>query len=103
MNLAGALAIGGLGTILVLFILIYSFNKHPLKEDACDCHNPQWCEKWCCGKENFTRAQHYSITEQCKHPNRLTRVVESSGTCETTIEVCADCNEPLTEPLTDCR
>jgi hypothetical protein len=106
MNLVAALAIGGLGTLLVLFILIYAFKKHPPKENACDCSNPQWCDKWCCAKENFTKAhptipeQNYSIKEECKHPHQLTRVLESSGTCETTIEVC---EEPLTAPITDCR
>ena len=44
----------------------------------------------------------YKITEECKHPTRLTQVLESSATCETTIEVCADCNQQLTEPKTDC-
>ena len=45
---------------------------------------------------------HRISKEGCKHPNRLTQVLESSATCETTIEVCADCDEQLTEPKTDC-
>lgn len=45
----------------------------------------------------------YSIKEVCKHPVTLTRVLSTTTTCETTIEVCADCDEPLTEPKTDCR
>ena len=44
----------------------------------------------------------YSIKEECKHPNRLTQALNTFATCETTIEVCADCNQPLTEPKTDC-
>jgi hypothetical protein len=103
MNIIDILIIAGLETIFLLFILIYFFNNLPLKDNACDCHNPQWCDKWCCGKENFTKAQQYSIIEICKHPNQLTRVLESSGTCETTIVVCADCDEFLTESKTDCR
>ncbi len=44
----------------------------------------------------------YSIKEVCKHTNKLTQVISTAGTCETTLEVCADCNEQLTEPKTDC-
>ncbi len=44
----------------------------------------------------------YSIKEECKHPDKLTRVVDSVGGCETTVEVCADCNKVLTKPKTEC-
>ncbi|WP_329804383.1 hypothetical protein [Flavobacterium facile] len=40
--------------------------------------------------------------KECNHLNKLTRVLEASGTCETTIKVCADCDEPLSEPKTEC-
>ena len=103
MNTITAVFIFLIGISIVLGILIYAFRNHPPKENACDCHNPQWCNKWCCGKENFTKAQQFSITEECKHPNRLTRVLSSYGTCETTIEVCTDCFIELSQPKTDCR
>ena len=41
--------------------------------------------------------------KDCKHKNRITKILESSATCETTIEVCSDCKKPLTEPKTECR
>ena len=68
----------------------------------CTCTDPNDCEKWCNAKKLFALAISFTIKEECKHPNRLTQVIESSATCETTIEVCADCNQPLTEPKTDC-
>lgn len=39
----------------------------------------------------------------CPHLISKIKVLESSATCETTIEVCADCNQPLTESKTECR
>lgn len=38
----------------------------------------------------------------CPHLISKIKVLEAYATCETTIEVCADCNKPLTEPKTDC-
>ena len=45
---------------------------------------------------------HRISKEECKHITKVTEVLNSSATCETTIEVCADCNKRLTEPKTDC-
>ncbi|WP_264521179.1 hypothetical protein [Flavobacterium sp. N1994] len=73
-------------------------NKNP-----CDCKDVNECEKWCCAKIAYTKAQNYSITEECKHPNRSTVVLDATATCEITIEECLDCRMPLTEPKTDCR
>ena len=44
----------------------------------------------------------FSITEICKHIDQLTEVIEVTATCETTIQVCADCGKQLTEPKTEC-
>jgi hypothetical protein len=82
---------------------IYAESINPEDDNKCNCTDPNDCKKWCNAKELFTKATSYKITEVCKHPNRLTQVLDSSATCETTIEVCADCNQPLTEPKTDCR
>jgi hypothetical protein len=46
-------------------------------------------------KEPFKRVQ-------CLHQNRYTKIVEVAATCETTVEVCNDCGETLTEPKTEC-
>ena len=51
----------------------------------------------------FVSKPNYSIKEECRHPNRITRVLEYCVNCETTVEVCADCDKFLTEPKTDCR
>jgi hypothetical protein len=51
----------------------------------------------------LSNSENYSITEECKHPNVITEVLESSATCETTVEKCADCHQPLSNPKTDCR
>ncbi len=93
------LALFGIFTFIMGCLFISAAND----PDKCDCTDPNQCEKWCSAKELFTRATSYKITEECKHPNTLTQVLESFATCETTIEVCADCNEPLTEPKTECR
>ena len=45
----------------------------------------------------------FSILEVCLHPNQITEVVSCVCYCETTVQVCLDCNEVLTEPKTDCR
>lgn len=42
-----------------------------------------------------------NVFEDCKHENVITRVLEVSGTCETTVDVCADCGKPLSHPKTD--
>jgi hypothetical protein len=76
----------------------------PKDLNRCDCKDVNQCEKWCIGKINYTKSQNnYSITEECKHPNVLTEVLASSVNCETTIDKCADCHEPLSEPITECR
>lgn len=82
---------------------LYAECNEPDDDNKCNCTDPNECEKWCNAKELFTQATSYKITEECKHQNRLTRLLEASSTCETTIEVCASCNEPLTKPKTDCR
>lgn len=46
-------------------------------------------------KESFARVE-------CLHQNRYTKMVEAVVTCETTVEVCEDCGETLTEPKTEC-
>jgi hypothetical protein len=38
----------------------------------------------------------------CPHMIATTQVIKSIVTCETTVEVCEDCGEVLTEPKTDC-
>lgn len=93
--------------VIVMFlfgcIVGYQLSKPAgTDEDKCDCKDVNECDKWCVGKQNFTRATNYSITEECKHPERLTQVLCSAGTCETTVEVCADCREKVSEPKTDC-
>jgi len=42
-------------------------------------------------------------TRKCEHSNKYTNVIEATLGCETTVQVCLDCNEVLTEPKTDCR
>lgn len=73
------------------------------KPDACNCKDVTQCDKWCIGKENYTKAQ-YSITEVCKHPDedRIIRVLESVAGCETTIVECGACGVQLTKPKTEC-
>jgi hypothetical protein len=44
----------------------------------------------------------YSITEECPHDIAETRVIESVATCETTVLVCTQCGEQLTQPKTEC-
>ena len=44
----------------------------------------------------------YSITEVCPHEITYLKVIESIATCETTVEVCEQCGEIVTEPKTDC-
>lgn len=90
--------------IFVMILKCYRTPKPDRMSDFydCTCTDPNDCEKWCNAKKLFALANSFTIKEECKHPNRLTQVIESSATCETTIEVCADCNQPLTEPKTDC-
>lgn len=45
----------------------------------------------------------FSIFEVCLHPNQITEVVSCVCNCETTVQVCLDCDKVLTEPKTDCR
>ncbi len=91
----------------VLFIAgIYIGNQLSkpvaIDENKCDCKDVNECEKWCTAKQNFLRLNDYSVTEVCNHPERLTQVLCSAGTCETTVEVCADCREKVSEPKTEC-
>ena len=44
----------------------------------------------------------YSITEICPHDIAEIRVIESVVTCETTVLVCTECGEYLSEPKTEC-
>ena len=44
----------------------------------------------------------YSIEEVCEHSITYLKVIESIVTCETTVEVCENCGEILTEPKTYC-
>lgn len=52
--------------------------------------------------DNINNAD-FSIQEVCLHPNQITEVISCVCNCETTVQVCLDCNEVLTEPKTDCR
>ena len=45
----------------------------------------------------------HSITEICLHPHTAILVTNTAATCETTVEVCLDCDKHLTKPETDCR
>jgi hypothetical protein len=60
----------------------------------CNCEHIDHCD--------FSCLNDYSIAEECNHPNKLTRVLETFGICETSVIECADCNEQLTKPKTDC-
>lgn len=41
---------------------------------------------------------------QCQHKGeKLIKLLDFNVNCETTVEVCADCNKELTKPKTDCR
>lgn len=42
------------------------------------------------------------ITEVCQHKITCLRVVSATVTCETTVEVCMQCEEVVSEPKTDC-
>lgn len=44
----------------------------------------------------------YSITEVCPHDVVYIRVINSTATCETTVEVCEHCGAVVSEPKTDC-
>ena len=39
----------------------------------------------------------------CKHKNKVLRVIYSVVNCETTATFCEDCGKQLTKPKTDCR
>jgi hypothetical protein len=45
----------------------------------------------------------YSITEVCPHDIAEIKVISTVGACETTVLVCTECKEQITEPKTDCR
>lgn len=86
------------GAIIVGIGLYIARNEN---YDQCDCPGYSICEKWCDAKQKFYE-ENFKNPEQCKHTDTLTQLLESSATCETTIEVCADCGEPVSEPKTDC-
>jgi hypothetical protein len=99
MTTVQALAIFFIGCFIVLAVFLFAVWHDKRKRiGECGC-------KLQCGycKEIEASENNYSITEECKHPNQLTVVLASSVNCETTIEQCADCHEPLSEPITDCR
>ncbi len=75
------------------FLLTFWLGVYAEKQDT----------KWRKRKEKKNAKKlHYSITEECLHPERLTRVLVSVATCETTVEVCADCHVQLSEIKTEC-
>ena len=78
-------------------------KKRKKNRNPCDCKDVNQCEKWCCAKENFTREQSigYKTSKICKQKNRKTKVMQSLSTCETTVEYCIDCGEPLNVKI-DC-
>jgi hypothetical protein len=88
--------------VVVAFIIACLRTASNADDNSCSCDDVNQCEKWCNAKIAYTKHNNFSISEECKHTNQLTRVLEASGTCETTIEICADCGEPLSEPKTDC-
>lgn len=63
------------------------------------CKMPVYCENYTCSME----ARNYSITEVCSHDIAETKVISVVGTCETTVLVCTECKEQITEPKTECR
>lgn len=97
----------GLGVIatasLLSFIFLPAKPRKISEFPRCNCSDVNQCEVWCVGKENFTKATNYSITEVCEHPNIIIQVTQTTATCETAVEVCADCFKELSEPKTDCR
>ncbi len=40
---------------------------------------------------------------KCDHKKRIIKVINTTATCETIVEVCMDCDKTLTKPITDCR
>lgn len=50
----------------------------------------------------IVKMETYSITEVCPHDIAEIRVIESVATCETTVLVCIECGEQLTQPKTEC-
>ena len=44
----------------------------------------------------------YSITVVCPHDIAEIKVLETVGTCETTVLVCTECGEELEKPKTEC-
>ena len=49
------------------------------------------------------KEQNYSITEVCSHDIAEIKVISVVGTCETTVLVCTECKEQITELKTECR
>lgn len=80
------------------YIIIPHFKHITDDPNRCDC-------KLQCGycKEMEASKKNQSITENCKHPNIITEVLQTVVNCETTIDVCADCDKRLSEPKTECR
>lgn len=102
LQLIYGLMLGALFFLFTLNSIDKPKKKKKLKEKKCNCTDPNDCEKWCNAKKLFALANSFSVKEECKHPNRLTQTLNTFATCETTIEVCADCNQKLTEPKTEC-
>lgn len=44
----------------------------------------------------------YNIEVNCDHLETFLKVIGSAATCETTLIVCTDCGEILSNPKTDC-
>lgn len=83
-------------------------------------HDIHWLMFWCflCGflmaisiflflpekkKARSQKNKNYSITEVCPHDIAEIKVIATVGTCETTVLVCTECKEQITESKTDCR
>lgn len=41
-------------------------------------------------------------TDPCQHVMTHVKVKESTGTCETTVEVCSSCGQEVTQPKIEC-
>lgn len=102
LNLIYGLMLGALFFLFTLKSIDKPKKKKKLKAKKCNCTDPNDCEKWCNAKKLFVKANSYKVSEECKHPTRLTRVLGIFGTCEVTCEECADCEERLTDAKTDC-
>ena len=46
--------------------------------------------------------ENYSINEICQHDLAVLKVKAVTCNCETTVLVCVQCGEELSEPITEC-